>query len=278
MTSKTNVKLNLSDMTDLFLNKIEQHKKFTDKILIKGDILTKSQEKGFVIGIADGVVKIVGLNKVMAGELVLFKKNLFGLALNLEKDFTGIILFGSDNLLQEGDNAFRTYSVLKMPVGTKVLGRVLDGFGNPIDNLGSLNIKKNEYRKVEVKAPGIIPRAGVTEAMLSGILSIDTMVPIGRGQRELIIGDRQTGKTSIAIDIILNQKRFFQKNNLDSNFSKELFCVYVAVGQKRSIVSKIYQKLRAEGSMNYTTIVSATASDPASLQFLAPYSGCAIGE
>lgn len=234
--------------------------------------LNDVQEYGKVISIGDGIARVFGLNKVQAGEMVKFASGVRGMALNLEADNVGIVVLGNDREIQEGDIVMRTGSIVDIPIGEEMLGRVFDALGNPIDGLGPINTSKR--RKVEVKAPGIIPRQSVHEPMLTGIKAVDALVPIGRGQRELIIGDRQTGKTAIAIDAILNQKENFKSGDAD----KMLYCIYVAIGQKRSTVANIVKELKDNGAMDYTIVVAATASEAAPLQFLAPYAGCAIGE
>jgi F-type H+-transporting ATPase subunit alpha len=234
--------------------------------------LNDVQEYGKVISIGDGIARVYGLNKVQAGEMVDFASGVKGMALNLEADNVGIVVLGNDREIQEGDIVMRTGSIVDIPIGEEMLGRVFDALGNPIDGLGPVNTTKR--RKVELKAPGIIPRQSVNEPMQTGIKAVDALVPIGRGQRELIIGDRQTGKTAIAIDTIINQKENFEKG--DEN--NRLYCIYVAVGQKRSTVSNIVKELKDHGAMKYTIVVAATASEAAPLQFLAPYAGCAIGE
>lgn len=230
------------------------------------------KEVGKVIKVSDGIAIAYGMDSVLAGEMVEFSSGTKGMVLNLESDSVGIVLFGSDDSVSEGDTVSRTEKIMEVPVGKGLLGRVVDGLGNPIDGKGPL--KDVEYRRVEIKAPGIIARKSVHEPVQTGIKSIDALIPIGRGQRELIIGDRQTGKTAIAIDTILNQKQAF----LDKDKERTLHCFYVAIGQKRSTVAKIVKKLEEEGAMAYTTVVAATASDPAPLQFLAPYTGCSMGE
>lgn len=230
------------------------------------------QEYGKVISIGDGIARVYGLNNVQAGEMVDFASGVKGMALNLEADNVGIVVLGNDREIQEGDIVKRTGSIVDIPIGEEMLGRVFDALGNPIDGLGP--VKTTRRRKVELKAPGIIPRQSVHEPMQTGIKAVDALVPIGRGQRELIIGDRQTGKTAIAIDTIINQKDAFEKGD----DSSRLYCIYVAIGQKRSTVSNIVQELKAHDALKYTIIVAATASEAAPLQFLAPYSGCAIGE
>ena len=234
--------------------------------------LNDVQEYGKVISIGDGIARVFGLNKVQAGEMVKFSSGVKGMALNLEADNVGIVVLGNDREIQEGDIVMRTGSIVDIPIGEEMLGRVFDALGNPIDGLGPINTTKR--RKVEVKAPGIIPRQSVHEPMLTGIKSVDALVPIGRGQRELIIGDRQTGKTAIAIDAIINQQENFKSGNENT----KLYCIYVAIGQKRSTVANIVKELKDNGAMDYTIVVASTASEAAPLQFLAPYAGCAIGE
>ncbi len=229
-------------------------------------------EVGRVLSIGDGIARIHGLDKVQAGELVEFSAGVKGMALNLENDNVGVVLFGSDTLVNEGDLVKRSGSIVDVGVGRGTLGRVVDGLGNPIDGKGPLTDVTRS--RVEVKAPGIIVRKSVHEPVQTGLKSVDSLVPIGRGQRELIIGDRQTGKTAVAIDTILNQK----EAHLAGDETKKLYCVYVGIGQKRSTIAQIMKVLESHGAMDYTTIVAATASDPAPLQFLAPYAGCAIGE
>ena len=229
-------------------------------------------EVGRVLSIGDGIARIHGLDKVQAGELVEFSAGVKGMALNLENDNVGVVLFGSDTLVNEGDLVKRSGSIVDVGVGRGTLGRVVDGLGNPIDGKGPLTDVTRS--RVEVKAPGIIVRKSVHEPVQTGLKAVDSLVPIGRGQRELIIGDRQTGKTAVAIDTILNQK----EAHLSGDESKKLYCVYVGIGQKRSTIAQIMKVLDSHGAMDYTTIVAATASDPAPLQFLAPYAGCAIGE
>jgi len=230
------------------------------------------EEVGRVLTVADGIARIYGLKTVKAGEMVEFSSGLKGMALNLETDNVGVVIFGDDRTIMEGDSVKRTGAIVDVPIGDELLGRVVDALGNPVDGAGPINAKTR--RRVELKAPGIIPRESVSEPMSTGVKFIDALIPIGRGQRELIIGDRQTGKTSIAIDTILNQKRI----NESGEKSKMLYCIYVAVGQKRSTVAQIVEVLRKYDCMKYTSIVAATASESAPLQFLAPYSGCAIGE
>jgi F-type H+-transporting ATPase subunit alpha len=230
-------------------------------------------EIGRVLSIGDGIARVYGLNKIQAGEMVEFESGVKGMALNLESDNVGVVLFGSDTAIHEGDIVKRTGTIVDVPVGKGTLGRVVDALGQPIDGKGPL--KDVSRQRVEVKAPGIIARKSVDEPMQTGIKAVDSLVPIGRGQRELIIGDRQTGKTAIAIDTIINQKSV---NSTEGDSSQKLYCVYVAVGQKRSTVAQLVRVLEREGALQYSVIVAATASDPAPLQFLAPYSGCAIGE
>jgi F-type H+-transporting ATPase subunit alpha len=229
-------------------------------------------EIGQVLSVGDGVARVYGLDNVRAGEMVEFPGGIKGMALNLELDNVGVVIFGDDRDIKEGDIVRRTGNIVNVPVGKELLGRVVDGLGNPIDGKGPLNAK--ESSRVEVKAPGIIPRKSVHEPMQSGIKAIDALVPVGRGQRELIIGDRQTGKTAVAVDTIINQKSV---NNTDDE-SKKLYCIYVAVGQKRSTVAQLVKELEDNGAMEYSIVVAATASDPAPMQFLAPYTGCAMGE
>ncbi len=234
---------------------------------------TEVSEIGKVLSVGDGIARVYGLDNVQAGEMVEFKDSSKGMALNLESDNVGVVIFGDDRGIKEGDTVKRTGAIVDVPVGKELLGRVVDGLGNPID--GKENLKKNIKRKrVEVKAPGIIPRKSVGEPMQTGLKAIDSLIPIGRGQRELIIGDRQTGKTAVAIDTIINQKKI----NESKDEKKKLYCIYVAIGQKRSTVAQIVKTLQDAGAMDYTIIVSATASDPAPLQFLAPYTGCTFGE
>ncbi len=234
---------------------------------------TEVSEIGKVLSVGDGIARVYGLDNVQAGEMVEFKDGSKGMALNLESDNVGIVIFGDDKSIKEGDTVKRTGTIVDVPVGKELLGRVVDALGNPID--GKETLKKGIKRKrVEVKAPGIIPRKSVNEPMQTGLKAIDSLIPIGRGQRELIIGDRQTGKTAVAIDTIINQKKI----NESSDEKKKLYCIYVAIGQKRSTVAQILKTLQDAGAMDYTIIVSATASDPAPLQFLAPYTGCTFGE
>jgi len=221
-------------------------------------------ETGSVLSVGDGVARIYGLEKVMAGEMVEFPNNIFGMVLNLETDSVGVVIFGNDSTIREGDTVKRTKKIVQVPVGEALLGRVVDALGNPIDGKGELKTK--ETRIVELKAPGILARKSVHEPMQTGIKAIDSMIPIGRGQRELIIGDRQTGKTAIALDTIINQK------------GQNVQCFYVAIGQKKSTVAQVVEKLREAGAMEYTTVIAATASDAAPLQFLAPYTGCTMAE
>ena len=229
-------------------------------------------EVGQVLSVGDGIARIYGLDNVEAGEMVEFSEGTKGMALNLETDNVGVVIFGDDSHIKEGDTVKRTGEIVDVPVGKELLGRVVDGLGNPIDGKGPINSK--ERKRVEVKAPGIIPRKSVSEPMQTGLKAIDSLIPIGRGQRELIIGDRQTGKTAIAIDTIINQKEI----NKSNDESKKLYCVYVAIGQKRSTVAQIVKTLEDSGAMEYSIVVAATASDPAPLQFLAPYTGCTMGE
>ena len=229
-------------------------------------------EVGTVLSVGDGIARVYGLDKVQAGEMVEFPGGIKGMALNLEMDNVGISIFGNDTGIKEGDTVKRTGQIVDVSVGKELLGRVVDGLGNPIDGKGAVNAK--EKRRIELKAPGIIPRQSVFEPMQTGIKALDALVPIGRGQRELIIGDRQTGKTAVAIDTILNQKTV----NQSKNEKDKLYCIYVAIGQKRSTVAQIVKTLEDNGAMEYTIVVSATASEPAPLQFLSAYTGCTMGE
>src|SRR5580692_4062536 len=229
-------------------------------------------EIGQVLSVGDGIARVYGLDKVQAGEMVEFPNGMKGMALNLESDNVGVVIFGDDSGIREGDTVKRTGAIVDVPVGRGLLGRVVDGLGNPIDGKGPLTDVTRT--RVEVKAPGIIPRKSVHEPVQTGLKAIDALVPIGRGQRELIIGDRQTGKTAVAIDTILNQKAV----NAGTDESKKLYCVYVAIGQKRSTVAQIVKTLQDYGALDYSIVVAATASEPAPLQFLAPYTGCTMGE
>ncbi|MFN3287556.1 MAG: HAS-barrel domain-containing protein, partial [Sphingomonadaceae bacterium] len=229
-------------------------------------------EVGQVLSVGDGIARVHGLDNVQAGEMVEFENGIKGMALNLEADNVGVVVFGSDAEIREGDTVRRTQTIVDVPVGKGLLGRVVDALGNPIDGKGP--IVATERRRVEVKAPGIIPRKSVHEPMQTGLKALDALVPIGRGQRELIIGDRQTGKTAVAIDTFINQKGV----NAGDDESKKLYCIYVAIGQKRSTVAQIVRMLEENGAMEYSIVVAATASEPAPLQYLAPYTGCAMGE
>nr|YP_010932249.1 ATPase subunit 1 [Hedyosmum orientale]WKT05480.1 ATPase subunit 1 [Hedyosmum orientale] len=231
-------------------------------------------EIGRVVSVGDGIARVYGLNEIQAGEMVEFASGVKGIALNLENENVGIVVFGSDTAIKEGDLVKRTGSIVDVPAGKAMLGRVVDALGVPIDGRGALS--DHERRRVEVKAPGIIERKSVHEPMQTGLKAVDSLVPIGRGQRELIIGDRQTGKTAIAIDTILNQKQMNSRGTSESE--KYIYCVYVAIGQKRSTVAQLVQILSEANALEYSILVAATASDPAPLQFLAPYSGCAMGE
>jgi F-type H+-transporting ATPase subunit alpha len=229
-------------------------------------------EVGQVLSVGDGIARVYGLDNVQAGEMVEFPGGTRGMALNLETDNVGIVIFGSDRDISEGDTVKRTNAIVDVPVGKGLLGRVVDALGNPIDGKGPIEF--TERRRVDVKAPGIIPRKSVHEPMQTGLKAIDAMIPIGRGQRELIIGDRQTGKTAVALDAILNQKSI----NDGGDESKKLYCVYVAIGQKRSTVAQFVKVLEERGALEYSIIIAATASDPAPMQYLAPMAGCAMGE
>ncbi|XP_003924745.1 ATP synthase F(1) complex subunit alpha, mitochondrial [Saimiri boliviensis] len=240
--------------------------------ILGADTSVDLEETGRVLSIGDGIARVHGLRNVQAEEMVEFSSGLKGMSLNLEPDNVGVVVFGNDKLIKEGDIVKRTGAIVDVPVGEELLGRVVDALGNAIDGKGPIGSKTR--RRVGLKAPGIIPRISVREPMQTGIKAVDSLVPIGRGQRELIIGDRQTGKTSIAIDTIINQKRF----NDGSDEKKKLYCIYVAIGQKRSTVAQLVKRLTDADAMKYTIVVSATASDAAPLQYLAPYSGCSMGE
>jgi len=231
-------------------------------------------EVGRVLSVGDGIARVYGLDNVQAGEMVEFPGNIQGMALNLESDNVGVVIFGSDRDIKEGDVVKRTNSIVDVPAGMGLLGRVVDGLGNPLDGKGAIDA--SERRVADVKAPGIIPRKSVHEPMATGLKSVDAMIPIGRGQRELIIGDRQTGKTAVALDTILNQKTYNEAAGDDD--SKKLYCIYVAVGQKRSTVAQLVKKLEESGAIEYSIVVAATASDPAPMQFLAPYAATAMAE
>ncbi|MEH6702203.1 F0F1 ATP synthase subunit alpha [Parasphingorhabdus sp.] len=229
-------------------------------------------EVGTVLAVGDGIARIHGLDQVQAGEMVEFSNGIQGMALNLEADNVGVVIFGSDAEIKEGDVVKRTGTIVDVPIGKELLGRVVDGLGNPIDGKGP--IKTTQRSRVEVKAPGIIPRKSVHEPVQTGLKALDALVPVGRGQRELIIGDRQTGKTAVAIDTFINQKTV----NAGDDESKKLYCIYVAIGQKRSTVAQIVKSLEENGAMEYSIVVAATASEPAPLQYLAPYTGVTMGE
>ncbi len=235
---------------------------------------TEVAEVGKVLSVGDGIARVYGLEKVQAGEMVEFPGGRMGMALNLEIDNVGVVIFGTDRDIKEGDLVKRTSSIVDVPVGMELLGRVVDGLGNPLDGKGPIKSKKRSV--ADVKAPGIIPRKSVHEPMATGLKSVDSLIPIGRGQRELIIGDRQTGKTAVAVDAILNQKTYNESAGTDE--SKKLYCVYVAIGQKRSTVAQLVKKLEETGAIEYSIVVAATASDPAPMQFLAPYSATAMAE
>jgi F-type H+-transporting ATPase subunit alpha len=229
-------------------------------------------ESGVVVAVGDGIARVYGLDNIQAGELVSFSNGIKGMALNLGADNVGVVIFGNDRDIKEGDQVKRTQKIVDVPVGKGLLGRVVDGLGNPIDGKGPL--KNVKLSQVEVKAPGIVTRKPVSEPMQTGVKAIDTLVPIGRGQRELIIGDRQTGKTAIILDTIINQKG----NNQGKDESQKLYCIYVAIGQKRSSVARFVRTLEENGALEYSIVVAATASDPAPMQYLAPYTGCTMGE
>ncbi|MCL6229163.1 F0F1 ATP synthase subunit alpha [Bartonella bilalgolemii] len=244
----------------------EQIKNFDQKAEIS--------EVGWVLSVGDGIARVYGLDNVQAGEMVAFPNGVQGMALNLETDNVGIVIFGSDRDIREGDTVKRLGAIVDVPVGPALLGRVVDALGNPIDGKGP--IKTKERRRVDVKAPGIIPRQSVHEPMSTGLKVIDALIPIGRGQRELVIGDRQTGKTAILLDTFLNQKRFHE--NGTGQDQDKIYCIYVAIGQKRSTVAQFVKILEERGALDYSIIVAATASDPAPMQFIAPLAGCAMGE
>ena len=236
------------------------------------DAEAQVSEVGTVLSVGDGIARIYGLDSVKAGEMVEFPGGIKGMALNLERDNVGVVIFGDDTTIREGDTVKRTGAIVDVPVGKGLLGRVVDGLGNPIDGKGP--IEATERRRVEVKAPGIIPRKSVHEPVQTGLKALDALVPVGRGQRELIIGDRQTGKTAVALDTFINQR----ETNKSGDEGQKLYCIYVAIGQKRSTVAQIVRALEENGAMEYSIVVAATASEPAPLQFLAPYTGCAMGE
>ncbi len=256
------MKINPSEITDILKDQI---KNFGTEVEVS--------EVGQVLTVGDGIARVYGLDNVQAGEMVQFSEGTKGMALNLETENVGVVIFGDDSKIKEGDIVKRTGTIVDVAVGKSLLGRVVDGLGNPIDGKGPLD-KNAERKRVEIKAPGIIPRKSVNEPMQTGLKAIDCLIPVGRGQRELIIGDRQTGKTAIAIDTIINQKEI----NKSNDESKKLYCIYVAIGQKRSSVAQIVKTLEESGALEYTIVVAATASDPAPLQFLAPYTGCTMGE
>ena len=256
------MKINPSEITNILRDQI---KNFGTEVEVS--------EVGQVLTVGDGIARVYGLDNVQAGEMVQFSEGTKGMALNLETENVGVVIFGDDSKIKEGDIVKRTGSIVDVAVGKSLLGRVVDGLGNPIDGKGPID-KNAERKRVEIKAPGIIPRKSVSEPMQTGLKAIDSLIPVGRGQRELIIGDRQTGKTAIAIDTIINQKEI----NKSNDESKKLYCIYVAIGQKRSSVAQIVKTLEEAGALEYTIVVAATASDPAPLQFLAPYTGCTMGE
>jgi F-type H+/Na+-transporting ATPase subunit alpha len=252
--------------------KASEISKILEKEIANFNVKDELNEIGQVVSVSDGVAIALGLDNVKSGEMVEFEAGIKGMVLNLEIDGVGIAIFGNDKYIKEGDIVKRTGGIVEVPVGKGLLGRVVDGLGNPIDGKGPL--KDVTYSKVEVKAPGIISRKSVHEPVQTGIKAIDSLIPIGRGQRELIIGDRQTGKTTVALDTIINQKQAFLENDKE----KTLYCIYVSIGQKRSTIAKIVKKLEEEGALDYTIIVAATASESAPQQFIAPYTGCVMGE
>jgi len=247
------MELRAEEISQIIKNQIENYEK---KVEVS--------ETGTILTVGDGIARIYGLEKAMAGELLLFPHDIYGMVLNLEEDNVGAAIFGEDTEIKEGDEVKRTGRIVQVPVGKQILGRVVNALGQPIDGKGP--IETDDFRRVEIKAPGIVDRQSVHEPLQTGLKAIDSMVPIGRGQRELIIGDRQTGKTAVAIDTIINQK------------NTDVYCIYVAIGQKRSTVAQVVAKLEEYGAMEYTTVVAATASDPAPLQYLSPYSGVTMGE
>lgn len=247
------MRLRADEISKILKEQIEKSEKSID-----------TAETGTVLSVGDGIARVYGLENVMAGELVIFPDDIYGMALNLEEDNIGVAILGEDVHIHEGDTVKRTGKIAQVPVGKEVVGRVLNPVGVPLDGKGPVDAK--EYRLVEVKAPGVVHRQPVKEPLQTGIKAIDSMIPIGRGQRELIIGDRQTGKTAIALDTIINQK------------DTDVYCIYVAIGQKLSTVAQIIEKLKEYGAMDYTTVIASTASEPAPLQYLAPFTGCTIGE
>jgi len=253
--------IDASEISEILKNEISNY-----------DESAKISEVGTVLNVGDGIARVYGLDNVQAGEMVEFPGKILGMALNLEEDNVGVVIFGNDREIKEGDVVKRTGNIVEVPVGKGLLGRVVDGLGQPIDGKGKLKNVQNQ--RVEVKAPGIMPRKSVHEPMQTGIKAIDSLIPIGRGQRELIIGDRQTGKTAVIVDTILNQREV----NAGQDESKKLYCIYVSIGQKRSTVAQIVKTLEDYDALDYSIVVAATASDPAPLQFLAPYTGCAMGE
>ncbi len=257
------MEINPSEISDILKSRIENF-----------GFEAEVADTGQVLAVGDGIARVYGLDNVQAGEMVAFKSGVKGMALNLEDDNVGVVIFGDDRGIREGDTVSRTKEIVAAPVGKGLLGRVVNALGEPIDGKGELT-DVADRKQVDVKAPGIIPRKSVHEPMMTGIKAIDGMIPIGRGQRELIIGDRQTGKTAICIDTILNQKK---TNDAAKSDQEKLFCIYVAIGQKRSTVAQVTKSLEEKGALEYTTIVTATASEPAPLQYLAPYTGCTIGE
>jgi F-type H+-transporting ATPase subunit alpha len=252
--------------------KVEEFSNILQKQISNFQSSANLKEIGEVIKVGDGIAKVYGLDNVQAGEMVEFESGVKGMALNLESDNVGIVVFGDTHLIKEGSDVKRTGKIVEVPVGKSLLGRVVDSLGNPLDGKGPIEAK--EYRKVEFKAPGIVDRKSVSEPMQTGIKAIDSLIPIGRGQRELIIGDRQTGKTAVVIDTFINQIKAHEQNIEED----KLYCIYVAIGQKRSTVAQIVKTLEDAGAMKYSTVVCATASEASALQFFAPYTGCAIGE
>eukprot|EP00833_Pecoramyces_ruminatium_P002842 jgi/Orpsp1_1/1176874/evm.model.c7180000059361.1 len=274
--NKYNINNNRSynKISNLKSQKIYRLYNFRNFSTISNSIKDNLNESGKVISVCDGIARVAGLKNVKSEELVEFDSGVQGMALNLEKEEVGIVIFNNEKSVKEGDTVIRTKRIVDVPIGKELLGRIVDSLGNPIDGKGPINMKKAKRSRTIVKAPGIIERQSVKEPLYTGIKCIDSMIPIGRGQRELIIGDRQTGKTAIALDCILNQKRL----NDGKNDDKKVYCIYVSIGQKRSTLAQFVEILEQNDALKYCTIVAATASESASLQYLAPYAGCTMGE
>lgn len=261
------------DIKPELINDVQHLNESVSNYLLTTNATNELKDRGTVLSVGDGIARVYGLQNVQAGELVEFENGTKGMVLNLEKKTVGIVIFGTDREILQGHIVSRTFTSVSVPVGENLSGRVIDALGNPIDGLGPIDF---EYvNEVEVKAPGIIARQSVREPVQTGLLAVDSMLPIGKGQRELIIGDRQMGKTAVAVDTIINQGSTATASELSAPVT---YCIYVAIGQKRSTVAQIVNRLNQENAMSYTTVVAATASDAAALQFLAPYSGCTIGE